>query len=96
MLTSFSIDNPPIWATLHFHKKILIPPSLIFQKSQVPINKGSGGGEGRERGGFTLYILRTKSPETILMVRWMRDIFELNKQKQTNRKQNASNREDFK
>ena len=30
------------------------------------------------------------------MVRWMRDIFELNKQKQTNRKQNASNREDFK
>ena len=23
----------------HFYKKILIPPSLIFQKSQPPINK---------------------------------------------------------
>ena len=29
----FSIDtHPPIWATLHFYKKILIPPSVIFKK----------------------------------------------------------------
>ena len=26
--------------TSHFYKKILIPPSMIFQKSQPPINKG--------------------------------------------------------
>ena len=25
---------------LHFHKKILIPPSMISQKPQTPINKG--------------------------------------------------------
>ena len=45
-----SIDNPPIWTRPppHFYKKILIPPSMIFQKSQPPINKGLGG------GGFTL------------------------------------------
>ena len=24
----------PIWATLHFYKKILIPPSMIFKKSK--------------------------------------------------------------
>ena len=35
-----SIDNRPIWTTPppppHFYKKIFIPPSMIFQKSQTP------------------------------------------------------------
>ena len=45
-----SIDNPfyRYSPPPHFYKKILIPPSMIFQKSQPPINKGLGG------GGFTL------------------------------------------
>ena len=33
-------NNPPIWNTLHFYKKILIPLSMIFQKSQPRINTG--------------------------------------------------------
>ena len=31
---------PLIWANLLFHKKIFIPNSMIFQKSQPSINKG--------------------------------------------------------
>ena len=31
-----SVDNPPP----HFYKKILIPPSSIFQKSQPPYKQG--------------------------------------------------------
>ena len=34
-----SIDTP----LPNFCKKILIPPSIIFRKSQPPINKGGGG-----------------------------------------------------
>ena len=37
-----SIDNPAVWATPYFYKKILIPPSTVFQKSQPPITKGVG------------------------------------------------------
>ena len=35
------IDNPLGYMDYspQFHKKILIPPSVIFQKSQPPINK---------------------------------------------------------
>ena len=36
-------NNPPIWNTLHFYKKILIPLSMIFRKSQPRINKGDTG-----------------------------------------------------
>ena len=35
-----SIRHPPIWVTPHFCKKILIPPSMIFQKSQPIKNWG--------------------------------------------------------
>ena len=38
------------WATLQFCKKMLIPPSMIFKKSQPSYNsinkRGGGGGEG--------------------------------------------------
>ena len=34
---TLSMDYP---TPLHFHKKILIPPSMISQISQTPINKG--------------------------------------------------------
>ena len=42
-----SIGNPTIWTTPHFYKKILIHPSMIFQKSHPPENKE----------GFTLKLL---------------------------------------
>ena len=51
-----SIDNPhPIWIIRlppHFYKKILnlIPPSMIFRKSQPSYKEG----------GFTLWVLRTR------------------------------------
>ena len=35
------IDNPPIWTSSHFYKLILISHSMIFQKYQPPIIKGS-------------------------------------------------------
>ena len=36
-----SIDNPNLHELrTHFYKKILIPSSRIFQKSQPPLNKG--------------------------------------------------------
>ena len=39
-----SIDTPPLYGLPpHFYKKILIPPSMICQKFQPPINKGGGG-----------------------------------------------------
>ena len=37
-----SIDNPAVWATPYFYKKILIPTSMVFQKSQPPKTKGMG------------------------------------------------------
>ena len=43
-----SIDTP----LPNFCKKILIPPSIIFRKSQPPINKGGGG-------AHTMKVLRT-------------------------------------
>ena len=34
------IDNPLLYGLpMHFYKKILIPPSMTFKKSQLPINK---------------------------------------------------------
>ena len=65
--------QPSLWATSYFLKIILIPSSMIFQKSQPPINKGV----------YTMNI--TYDPETVLMVRRIRGTFELdhyiNKQK---------------
>ena len=41
-----SVDNPTLWITpTNFNTKILILPSMVFQKPQPPINKG-GRGEG--------------------------------------------------
>ena len=40
-----SVDNPPITdypPPPQFYRKILTPPSIIFQKYQPPINKGEG------------------------------------------------------
>ena len=38
-----SIENPPIWTTLHFSKKILIPLQWLFKNfnTLLPINVGS-------------------------------------------------------
>ena len=51
-----SLDDPPcICASLDFYKKILIPPFMIFQKSQ-PINKGCSHYEIYEPCFFNLKL----------------------------------------
>ena len=56
MLTPLFYRQPPIYGLLtHFYKKILIPPSMIFQKFQTPIKKG--GSVGRRGGGGSHYNL---------------------------------------
>ena len=47
MLTPLFYRQPSIYGLLtDFYKRILIPPSMIFQKSQTPIKKGKRGGGG--------------------------------------------------
>ena len=86
VLTSFSTDNPPpyIGYTPPFLQENLDPPFYDFWKIQPPINKGITP--------WILHMIHWNSPngEIDEGYIWIWSII------QTNRKQNASNREDFK
>ena len=81
--------QPPPHPTAWYEEGSEVPPF----KSGPPSSLGPPSNSGLHSPPFQPHYMW--SPETFLMVRWMKGSFEFD-QPQTNRKQNGSNRENFK